>query len=101
MFTRIVLFFLLMAAPALASDRDWRVAKASQNVSYSLDGKSWKSVQVGDTIPNKAWIATGERARVQLVRGVESIAFNPGTIQHRDQGFSGSQDEHPAGFRYD
>lgn len=80
MLRKIALFLLIMSAPAFASDRDWRVTMASQQVNYSVDGNTWKAVHTGDVIPNNAWVSTGARARVQLARGVESISFNPGTM---------------------
>ena len=80
MFQRIVLFLMLMAVPAFASDRDWKVTMTTQQVNFTVDGSTWKAVRVGDIIPNNAWVSTGARARVQLARGVESISFNPGTM---------------------
>jgi hypothetical protein len=74
----ILVFFLPVAA--IAADEDWRVAKASGQVRYTLDRASWVDLHAGDAVPNAAWILTGPRARVQLVRGVESIGFQPGTM---------------------
>ena len=71
---------LLMAFAARASDADWLVAKASQQVNYTVDKVTWRPAKVGDPIPNKAWISTGPRGRAQLVRGVESITFQPNTL---------------------
>ena len=71
---------LMMAFAARASDADWLVAKASQQVNYTIDKVTWKPAKVGDPIPNKAWISTGPRGRAQLVRGIESITFQPNTL---------------------
>ncbi|WP_245445255.1 FecR domain-containing protein [Rhizobium anhuiense] len=56
------------------------MAKASQQVNFTVDKRNWVAVRAGDIIPNTAWIATGPRGRVQLVRGVESISFQPNTV---------------------
>ncbi len=72
---------LLLPLTAYASDDDdWHVAKASSQVRYTTDQSTWKDLQTGDVVPNSAWIATGPRGRVQLVRGAESIGFQPGTL---------------------
>jgi hypothetical protein len=31
-------------------------------------------------VPNRAWVSTGPRGRIQLARGVESITFQPSTL---------------------
>ncbi|WP_162698778.1 FecR domain-containing protein [Hyphomicrobiales bacterium] len=72
---------LLLPLTAYASgDDDWHVAKASSQVRYTTDQSMWKDLQTGDVVPNSAWISTGPRGRVQLVRGVESIGFQPSTL---------------------
>lgn len=71
---------VLMAWPVLAAEGDWQVAKTSQQVAYTLDKQKWTPVRAGDVVPNNAWISTGPRGRVQLVRGVESISFQPNTL---------------------
>ncbi|NEK19703.1 FecR domain-containing protein [Rhizobium leguminosarum] len=75
----LVLFFFATAS-ANAVEGDWQVAKASQQVNFTVDKRNWVAVRTGDTIPNTAWISTGPRGRVQLVRGVESISFQPNTV---------------------
>ena len=78
---RTCLFYLLfIAGSAFAGDGDWHVSRSSQQVAYTLDKQKWAPVKAGDTIPNNAWISTGPRGRVQLVRGVESISFQPNTL---------------------
>lgn len=75
----LVLFFSSIVS-ANAAEGDWQVAKASQQVNFTVDKRNWVAVRAGDIIPNTAWIATGPRGRVQLVRGVESISFQPNTV---------------------
>ncbi|MGZ2455770.1 hypothetical protein ACVINH_000796 [Rhizobium anhuiense] len=75
----LVLFFFSIVS-ANAAEGDWQVAKASQQVNFTVDKRNWVAVRAGDIIPNTAWIATGPRGRVQLVRGVESISFQPNTV---------------------
>ncbi|WP_272782196.1 FecR domain-containing protein [Rhizobium binxianense] len=67
-------------ASANAAEGDWQVAKASQQVNFTVDKRNWVAVRAGDIIPNTAWISTGPRGRVQLVRGVESLSFQPNTV---------------------
>lgn len=74
------LLVLWTAFSAGAAEGDWQVSKASQQVHYTVDKTTWKPVKVGDIIPNKAWISTGPRGRAQIVRGTESITFQPGTL---------------------
>lgn len=74
------LLVLWTAFSAGAAERDWQVSKASQQVNYTVDKTTWKPVKVGDIIPNKAWIATGPKGRAQIVRGAESITFQPDTL---------------------
>ncbi|HEV7434646.1 MAG TPA: FecR domain-containing protein [Pseudorhizobium sp.] len=66
------------AASSFASE--WHVRKATQQVLFTLDKKTWVPVVVGTTIPNTAWISTGPRGRVLLERGVERVAFGPKTL---------------------
>ena len=70
---------MLVPAIAVAGGNDWVVAKATSQVTYSLDTETWTPLKSGEVVPNAAWIATGSRGRVQLVRGVETIAFQPNT----------------------
>lgn len=74
------MLFLLMPVIALASENDWRVAKASSQVRYTSDQKQWTELHTGDVIPNRAWVSTGPRGRALLVRGAESIGFQPNTM---------------------
>ncbi|MDF9822961.1 hypothetical protein M2308_005761 [Rhizobium leguminosarum] len=75
----LVLFFFAIGS-ANAAEGDWQVAKASQQVNFTVDKRNWVAVRAGDIIPNTAWISTGPRGRVQLVRGVESLSFQPNTV---------------------
>ena len=80
-FARMLLFvFLLAPFGAHASGDDWQVAKATSQVRYTIDQKQWTDLRAGDVVPNKAWISTGPRGRAQLVRGVESIGFQPNSM---------------------
>lgn len=75
----LVALVLLVPALAAAGSGEWRVEKATDQVTYSLDRKTWRPVTAGATIPNNAWVATGPRARATLARGVERISFQPDT----------------------
>ena len=77
---RFIVLFLLLPASAIAASDEWRVEKATSQVRYTTDRSSWVDLRSGDTIPNRAWIATGPRGRAQLVRGVERIGFQPNTV---------------------
>lgn len=80
-FLRLFAFLaFLLPLTTYASDDDWHVAKASSQVRYTTDQTTWKDLQTGDVVPNRAWISTGPRGRAQLVRGVESIGFQPNTM---------------------
>ena len=74
------LLVLFLSGSALAGEGDWQVAKTSQQVAYTVDKQKWTPVRAGDVVPNNAWISTGPRGRAQLVRGVESISFQPNTL---------------------
>ncbi|MCZ8158953.1 MAG: FecR family protein [Rhizobiaceae bacterium] len=56
------------------------MARATAQVAYTIDEETWIPLSKGMEIPNKAWISTGARGRLQLVRGTESIAFRPNTL---------------------
>jgi len=56
------------------------VSRATKQVSFTVDKKTWVPVSGGMAIPNKAWISTGPRGRLELERGVEKVAFGPGTL---------------------
>jgi len=77
-----LLCLLLVTLPGVlsAATQEWTAAKATAQVSYTIDKKNWIPLRKGMTVPNKAWISTGPRGRLQLVRGTESIAFQPNTV---------------------
>ena len=77
---RFVVLLFLLPVSAIAGSDDWKVAKATSQVRYTTDQMSWKDLKSGDILPNHAWISTGPRGRARLVRGVESIAFQPNTM---------------------
>ena len=72
-------FACLSVSLASAAD-DWVAARATTEVSYTTDKENWVRLRKGMAVPNKAWISTGPRGRLQLVRGAESIAFQPNTL---------------------
>ncbi|PDT02333.1 hypothetical protein CO666_20250 [Rhizobium chutanense] len=72
------LILLPTAASAIADD--WRVVKATDQVKYTVDRTNWLDLRAGESVPNRAWVSTGPRGRVQLARGVESITFQPNTL---------------------
>ncbi|MFC3319956.1 hypothetical protein ACFOHY_25385 [Rhizobium rosettiformans] len=74
----LVTLLVLMANGAAASG-DWTAIKATKQVAYTVDNQNWITVKSGDVIPNRAWIATGPRGRLQMIRGKESIVFQPNT----------------------
>ncbi|KPH05869.1 hypothetical protein CO657_35500 (plasmid) [Rhizobium acidisoli] len=78
-FRIIVVAWILMPAAALAAADDWRVVKATDQVTYSIDETHWMSLRAGDVVPNRASVSTGPHGRVQLSRGVENITFHPNT----------------------
>ena len=63
-----------------AAPTEWQVTMTTRQVNYTTDSKTWLAVKVGDVIPNKAWVSTGPKGRVQLSRGVESVSFQPNTL---------------------
>ncbi len=63
-----------------ATNEAWTAARATDQVRYTLDNESWIALRKGMSVPNKAWISTGPRGRLQLVRGTESITFKPNTL---------------------
>ncbi|MBY3068208.1 hypothetical protein HFO74_33130 [Rhizobium laguerreae] len=75
----IAALFLLSTA-AFAAAEDWRVVKATDQAKYTVDRMNWLDLSPGDVVPNRAWVSTGPRGRVQLARGVESITFHPNTL---------------------
>jgi hypothetical protein len=79
-FRLLFLVFVCVSSGAQAADDDWHVAKTTNQVKLTLDREIWSDVHVGDVIPNKAWLSTGPRGRVQLTRGVEMISLQPSTL---------------------
>ena len=77
---RFVVLLFLLPVSAIAGSDDWKVDKATSQVRYTTDQMSWKDLKSGDILPNHAWISTGPRGKARLVRGVESIAFQPNTM---------------------
>jgi len=74
------LFLTSLAGAASASGEAWVAAKTTTQVAYTLDKSTWIPLKRGMAVPNTAWISTGPRGRLQLVRGSESIAFQPNTL---------------------
>lgn len=74
------LLLAFVSAPASAANEAWTAARATEQVRYTLDKTTWVPLRKGMVVPNKAWISTGPRGRLQLVRGTESIAFQPNTL---------------------
>lgn len=71
---------ILLTTTAFATAEDWRVVKATDQAKYTVDRTNWLDLRAGDVLPNRAWVSTGPRGRVQLARGVESITFQPNTL---------------------
>ncbi|RWY77915.1 hypothetical protein EHI44_33335 [Rhizobium leguminosarum] len=71
---------ILLTTTAFAAADDWRVVKATNQAKYSVDRTNWLDLSPGDVVPNRAWVSTGPRGRMQLARGVESITFQPNTL---------------------
>ncbi len=69
-----------VSASVSAANEAWTAARATDQVRYTLDKETWHLLRKGMDVPNKAWISTGPRGRLQLVRGTESIAFQPNTL---------------------
>ncbi|MEI1247966.1 hypothetical protein [Rhizobium aouanii] len=79
-FRILVAALLLLLTAAFAAADDWRVVKATEQVKYTVDRTNWLDLRAGDVVPNRAWVSTGPRGRVQLARGVECITFQPNTL---------------------
>lgn len=71
---------ILLTTTAFATAEDWRVVKATDQAKYTVDRTNWLDLRAGDVLPNRAWVSTGPRGRVQLARDVESITFQPNTL---------------------
>ena len=82
LFVSTILCLLTLSVPgALSTVPDtWVATRATTQVTYTLDKTTWVPLRKGMSVPNKAWISTGPRGRLQLVRGSESIAFQPNTL---------------------
>ncbi|MDQ0419711.1 hypothetical protein J2045_000724 [Peteryoungia aggregata LMG 23059] len=82
LFVSTILCLLTLSVPgALSTAPDtWVAVRATIQVTYTLDKTTWIPLRKGMSVPNKAWISTGPRGRLQLVRGSESIAFQPNTL---------------------
>ncbi len=78
--TIVCLVFACLSVSFAAAAEDWVAARATSEVSYTTDKETWVPLRKGMAVPNKAWISTGPRGRLQLVRGNESIAFQPNTL---------------------
>lgn len=77
-----ILCLLMISVPrgVSAAAEEWVATKATAQVAYTLDRETWVPLKKGMSVPNKAWISTGPKGRLQLVRGTESIAFQPNTL---------------------
>ncbi|MBX5183418.1 hypothetical protein HJB88_12300 [Rhizobium sp. NZLR5] len=71
---------IVLPTAVFAAADDWRVVKATDQVKYTVDRTHWQDLRAGEVVPNRAWVSTGPRGRVQLARGVESITFQPNTL---------------------
>ncbi|MBB5277398.1 hypothetical protein HNR26_003478 [Rhizobium rosettiformans] len=78
--TILCLLMACMSGTVSATTETWVAARATSQVAYTTDKETWIPLRKGMEVPNKAWISTGPRGRLQLVRGTESIAFQPNTL---------------------
>lgn len=78
--TILCLLMACMSGTVSATTETWVAARATSQVVYTTDKETWIPLRKGMEVPNKAWISTGPRGRLQLVRGTESIAFQPNTL---------------------
>lgn len=73
--------FIAIFSPMLATAaQEWVAANATKQVNFTVDKVNWTPLIKGMVVPDRAWISTGPRGRVQLVRGTESISFQPNTL---------------------
>ncbi|ANM10218.1 MULTISPECIES: FecR domain-containing protein [unclassified Rhizobium] len=77
---RILIAALIVLPTAVFAADDWRVVKATDQVKFTVDRTNWQGLRAGAVVPNRAWVSTGPRGRLQLARGVESITFQPNTL---------------------
>jgi hypothetical protein len=80
MYRILIAALILVTTAASAAAEDWRVVKTTDQARYSVDRTKWLDLSTGDVVPNRAWVSTGPRGRIQLARGVESITFQPSTL---------------------
>ncbi|MGR4847340.1 hypothetical protein ACIPSK_32870 [Rhizobium sp. LARHSG275] len=80
MYRILISALILVTTAASAAAEDWRVVKTTDQARYSVDRTKWLDLSTGDVLPNRAWVSTGPRGRIQLARGVESITFQPNTL---------------------
>lgn len=79
-FRILIAALIVLPTAVFAVADDWRVVKATDQVKYTVDRTNWQDLRAGEVVPNRAWVSTGPRGRVQLARGVESITFQPNTL---------------------
>jgi hypothetical protein len=77
---RLILLCLIAFAPAAVLAQDWTVSKTTKQVRYTIDKKTWETVEVGTVVPSQAWMSTGPRGRATLTRGAESLQLSPNTL---------------------
>lgn len=76
----------LVAWTGLALADDWTVTKARGSALQMVDG-AWQPLGRGDIVPDTRMLRTAAGARVELVRGTETIELGPGTqVQILDRG---------------
>jgi len=80
LFRILIAAMILLPTALVAAADDWQVVKATDQVKYTVDRTNWQDLRAGEVVPNRAWVSTGPRGRVQLARGVESITFQPNTL---------------------
>lgn len=76
----LVALMMLCLFPVSVFAQDWIVSRTTKQVSYTLDKQTWVPVTGGMAVPNKSWISTGPRGRVELERGTEKVTFGPETL---------------------
>ncbi|WP_315855412.1 FecR domain-containing protein [Rhizobium leguminosarum] len=79
-FRILIAALIVLPTAAFTAADDWRVVKATDQVKYTVDRTNWQDLRAGEVVPNRAWVSTGPRGRVQLARGLESITFQPNTL---------------------
>jgi len=74
------LVFAFTSATGSVLAAEWTVARVTQPAKYTMDGKSWGTVENGMTVPNTAWINTGPGGRVLLKRDDAVLMVHPYTL---------------------